>query len=356
MSETDVPADQDEQLWWRRILSAWSLVDVVAGAVSGWTPLPASEAAWLTQTPLPTGWQTVRIVENAPAPLRVAAVLAEGHSSWTGCQALSAFRFTGDPALDLLSDNADRSLRESGAIGIWTDVLVLPLWPGVAGVRTAGYPTLDGRMLWVEYTAYLRGSAEPGQGLLVEQIIATNAVAMLRLGKDIGALSGATKAAFLVHIGATADDMDTAVAAHVARMRAEAARGPVLSDPQRRFLWHALAMWGSVASYRPLPIQMLGYADWAEFDADIERLRAQLSHPEPAMSDVDWTRVLLLAEISFGSDLLGAGVEFELVNAWKDPEALSLLRSIQRVLGRTVDAKLLFPGAGRPRPAPLDKT
>lgn len=64
---------------------------------------------------------------------------------------------------------------------------------------------------------------------------------------------------------------------------------------------------------------------------------------------MEWTRILLLAEISFASDLLGAGVEFDIVTPWRDPEALPVLRSIQRALVRTVDASLLFPDGGRRR-------
>jgi len=44
--------------------------------------------------------------------------------------------------------------------------------------------------------------------------------------------------------------------------------------------------------------------------------------------------------------MFGAGVEFELVSPFTDPEALVLLRSIQRALVRTVDRALLFPQAG----------
>jgi hypothetical protein len=70
------------------------------------------------------------------------------------------------------------------------------------------------------------------------------------------------------------------------------------------------------------------------------------------LSDVDWTRILLLTETSWASDLLGAGVESGLVTGIPDAEAVTLLRSIQRKLTNT-DAEMLFPGAGRPRP-PFD--
>gem|GEM_PF-7032237 len=57
---------------------------------------------------------------------------------------------------------------------------------------------------------------------------------------------------------------------------------------------------------RPLPINALGYPDWTEFDADVARMRAQLDNAEPQFSELDWTRILLLAEIGFASDLHSA--------------------------------------------------
>jgi hypothetical protein len=62
--------------------------------------------------------------------------------------------------------------------------------------------------------------------------------------------------------------------------------------------------------------------------------------PVPAES-AGWLTRTALPEISFGSDILGAGVEFEIVSPWRDPQALNLLRSIQRALVRYVDASLL---------------
>jgi hypothetical protein len=267
---------------------------------------------------------------------------------------LSAFRFTGDPPTDLLYDNNDRALRALFAGGIRTDAIVLPKQHGLAGVRSSGLVEIGNDRLRVRYSTYLRGSNEPLQGLLVEEISATTAEAYIRLGKELGALSSTTEKAFMRRVGVTTQDMEAAEASHEERVRADATRAathtPALSDEERRFLSTALAMWGGVASWRPLPITTFGYADWAEFDVDVARMRAELDHAEPQFSAVEWTRILLLAEISFASDLLGAGGEFDIVTAWRDPEALPVLRSIQRSLAGTVNASLLFPNAGRRRP------
>ena len=343
---------------WQRSLSGSPLLDALAAAVDGWEQLQAAEADWLTHTELPAGWELIPVAEDSPTPLRVATIALDGHPGWVACQALSAFRFTGAPTPELLRDNAEHSLRQWRAKGINTARLVMPDWPGVVGVRSDGsVMTTEGR-LWVRYSTYLRGSTEPGQGLVVQEVLIADGEAFRppgpvfdRLGKDFGVLTGATEAAFLTRIGATDADIQAAVDAHAEQLRLQAARRPALTEEQCRFLSTALAMWAGVAAWRPLPITALGYASWPEFDADIAGLRAQLDQPEPRFSDADWTRILLLAEISFASDLLGAGSEFEVGSAWRDPKALRVLRSIQRELGPVVDAQLLFPGAGRPHTA-----
>lgn len=336
---------------WDRVLTSAGQLGGLAAEVDHWEPLPASEATWLTHTALPNRWQTVATVDGIPSLLRVAAVAAENGSGWAACQVLSAFRFTGSPAADVLYDTNDRALRALSAAGIHTHPVILPRWPGLAGVNSDGLVDVDGHSLRVHYRRYVRGSDHPHDGLLVEEVTAVDWQAFFRLGTDLGVLTSAAQDAFTARIGVTAEDMEAAVAAHGEQVRAEAARaaarGPVLSDEQRRFLWHALAVWGGPASWLPLPIDMLGYTDWAAFDTDVARIRERLTHPDLRLSALEWTRVLLLAEISFGSDLLGAGVEFGITTPWRDAEALHVLRSIQRLLVRTVDASLLFPGRER---------
>jgi len=322
------------------------LLNLIAAQVSGWTPLSRADAVWLTDTPIPNGWRTLAVADGAPTPLRVVGTAAEEHPGWAGLQALSAFRFTGTPDPELLMTNADKGLREWNAEGIRTDAMVLPKLPGVCGVRASGFITASNQSLWVRYHTYMRSSAEPDQGLVVEQIFAAAAGARMRLGVGIGALADAVNDAFVAYIGATADDVAAAVADHVEQMRREVAAGPMLSREQKRFLDSALSMWGGIAADQPPPIQALGYTSKADFDANLARLRDQLGRDKPDLSTLDWSRIQFLAEISWASDMFGAGVEFELVSPFTDPEALVLLRSIQRALVRTVDRALLFPQAG----------
>lgn len=334
---------------WDRVLVESSLLDFISAQVEGWAPLPAAEAVWLTDTPIPDGWQTLPVADAAATPLRIVGAAVEGRPGWAGLQALSAFRFTGVPDPDELITYVDRGLRDWNAKGIRTSEMVLPKLPGVWGVRASGYIAVSDESLWVEYCTQLRGSMEPQQGLVVEQIFAAAAGPRMRLGSAIGVLAAAASDAFIEHVGATSADVAAAVVDHVEQLERDVAIGPELSGQQKRFLDTALSVWGGVASGRPMPIEALGYADQADFDSDVARLRDQLSRKRPNLSTLDWTRIQFLAEISWASDMLGAGVEFELVNPFTDVEALALLRSVQRALVRTVDPTVLFPRTANDR-------
>jgi hypothetical protein len=106
-----------------------------------------------------------------------------------------------------------------------------------------------------------------------------------------------------------------------------------------------LSVWDGIASNQPPPIEALGYTDKSDFATDVARLRDQLGRDHPDLLPVDWSRIRFLAEISWASDMFGAGVEFELVSPFADSESLALLRSIQRALIRIVNPTLVFPRA-----------
>ncbi|ETW26653.1 hypothetical protein MGAST_06670 [Mycobacterium gastri 'Wayne'] len=62
--------------------------------------------------------------------------------------------------------------------------------------------------------------------------------------------------------------------------------------------------------------------------------------------------MLYLTECSWASELVGAGLDFATVSGFSDTGAVSLLRGLQRKIGRVTTAELLFPGSGRhSRPA-----
>ena len=135
-----------------------------------------------------------------------------------------------------------------------------------------------------------------------------------------------------------------------------ATANPDLTDAERQFILMGLRQWRSAATGAPLPIKALDLApSWPEFDALTQRLSDKIEHQQP-LTTLDWTRVLLLVEQAWASELLGAGLDFAIVTSIPDDDAIKLLRDVQRKLRRSgADAELLFPGAGRP-PKPFDYT
>ncbi|WP_067796159.1 hypothetical protein [Nocardia beijingensis] len=121
-----------------------------------------------------------------------------------------------------------------------------------------------------------------------------------------------------------------------------------LSPAERDFVDGALASWVGVSANAPIPVRALGFADRDRFDDETARLRRAV-RDGTVLTEVETARVLFLSELAFGSDLFGAGVEFQLVNGIRDAEAISILRSLQRKLYTRAGAKALFePGLYAP--------
>jgi hypothetical protein len=77
----------------------------------------------------------------------------------------------------------------------------------------------------------------------------------------------------------------------------------------------------------PVLVPLLGLPDRQAFYALLNRLMQAIETNDP-LSDVDWARALLVTEISWGSALLGAGLDF--ATNLPDDRAAPLMRSIQR--------------------------
>lgn len=94
---------------------------------------------------------------------------------------------------------------------------------------------------------------------------------------------------------------------------------------------------------------MLGLASWDEFGRLTVRLENAVAAGE-ALSSLDWARVLLLTEITWASNLIGAGLDFTTMTRFSDVEALHLLRGLQRKISSYSHARLLFPAGAAPGP------
>ncbi len=125
-----------------------------------------------------------------------------------------------------------------------------------------------------------------------------------------------------------------------------------LTEREREFIRQALRQWGWSASDAPFPFQVLGLSTWEEFGTLTYRLQRAVEDGE-SLTNLDWARVLFLTEITWASDMVGAGLDFATVTGFSDVEALSLLRALQRrrEIGGYERAKLLFPNGGQARTA-----
>jgi hypothetical protein len=116
-----------------------------------------------------------------------------------------------------------------------------------------------------------------------------------------------------------------------------------LTDAERRLMYLAINEYSGLAKYgKPLLAPLFGASTIDEFDATLHQLRSAVENSEP-LSDLDWARALLLTEISWASDLLGAGTEFE--TNIDDDTALPLLRSLQYKISNAKRRQLLIDNA-----------
>ncbi len=114
-----------------------------------------------------------------------------------------------------------------------------------------------------------------------------------------------------------------------------------LTPREHDFVDSALASWVGVSTSAPIPVRALGFADRDRFNDEAARLRRAV-RDGAMLTEVETARVLFLSELAFGSDLFGAGVEFQLVSPMRDAEAITILRSLQRKLYTRDGAKALF--------------
>lgn len=102
-----------------------------------------------------------------------------------------------------------------------------------------------------------------------------------------------------------------------------------LTDVERRLLLTGLMEYGGPAAGAPVLAPLVGVDGVTAFFHLTDRLSEAIENDRP-LSDLDWARALILTEICWASDLLGAASEF--VTSMPDEVALQTLRSLQRKL------------------------
>lgn len=100
-----------------------------------------------------------------------------------------------------------------------------------------------------------------------------------------------------------------------------------LTDDERVLMVHGLNEYLGPAKGAALLAPMVGLSTVAEFHQLLMRLMTTIEQGAP-LSDLDCARALVLTEISWASDLLGAGVDF--ASNMRDEKAVAVLRSLQR--------------------------
>jgi hypothetical protein len=118
-----------------------------------------------------------------------------------------------------------------------------------------------------------------------------------------------------------------------------------LTDEERELIFIALNEYGGSAKHAyKLLCPVLGQSDEDEWYELTTRLRDAVKRKEP-LSDLDWARAVFLTEISFGSDLVGSGLDF---GPAADEYWLGVLRSLQRKVSSHARFLLLLQNASYP--------
>jgi hypothetical protein len=118
-----------------------------------------------------------------------------------------------------------------------------------------------------------------------------------------------------------------------------------LTDDERRFMATALAEWGGPAQGQTVLLGIFGLSSAYDL-IDMACALGQSIKRAERLSDLDWARALLLTEISWGSDLLGAGLDANTRSY--DEVAVRLLRSVQYKVSTDKRRRLLEEHASRP--------
>lgn len=112
-----------------------------------------------------------------------------------------------------------------------------------------------------------------------------------------------------------------------------------LTDDERMLMILGLnEYFGAAQQGWQLLIPLVGLSTTDEFRALLHQLMEAIENKK-SLSELDWARALLLTEISWASQVLGAGIDF--ATNVRDEKAAPLLRSIQRKVSYCVRFRLL---------------
>jgi hypothetical protein len=189
---------------WQRLSSANSVGARVAQIVADFRlatveEVLGAECAALT---IPTGWLVAASGDTVQEPVRAVVTGHRSRGGWQGCDTVAAFQFTGMPHRDVRNAHASDTLRDLAASGITIRHLdVLPV-SAMWAVRSSGYVTAAGLRMWAQFSTYVEGSHDRGNGRLLEHSLFVATQQCTQLHADLTELTDTVYAAFCASIAA----------------------------------------------------------------------------------------------------------------------------------------------------------
>ncbi|TGB44628.1 hypothetical protein [Mycolicibacterium peregrinum] len=161
---------------------------------------PESLPHWLPGLGVPVGWSVASVNLEPSQPARVLTLPSSvSPTIWEGCEVLNLFRFTGTPPARVVSNSADRTLKDLGANEPITYRMTMPPGLGIVAMRSRGTTAVAAlRRLWVQVTNFVVTTA--GDSALIEHTVLIDARSRTRLAPDITLLGDSVRRALLASI------------------------------------------------------------------------------------------------------------------------------------------------------------
>jgi hypothetical protein len=185
-----------------------SLAEVLAEHTGGLTFVPPAHLPlWLPELTVPQGWD-VGAIDGATVTRMLLRRLGSG-DHWDGCEVLNLYSVSGAVPEPLVLDNADRTLRDSGADAIQTHRVVMAPRYGVIATRASGTLRIGARTVHSQYSYYVVNTA--AGGALIEQAVIVGSDAHLILSGEVAKLTDNLYRALLASIDSASSPTRTCV-------------------------------------------------------------------------------------------------------------------------------------------------
>jgi hypothetical protein len=185
---------------WERISTASSVADHIRCHVTGLRAMVVDSEIpwWIRDLDVPSGWLRGRYTgTDTERPWRISVCGPQSDGGWDACETLTVFGYTGYPPANVLFSHADYALRALDSIDVVNRILVAPTLNGSSAVRSSGYLTAGGLLIWVQCNYYAIGSEAPGQGQLIEQCLFAEVGHRPRFASAIDGLADAVLRSFV---------------------------------------------------------------------------------------------------------------------------------------------------------------